>query len=65
MAITMRTALALLALIGALAALQGCREEEQDRILFHEPGVFQGDKDPALPEARVDQLRGRARQQGY
>jgi hypothetical protein len=65
MAVAMRAALGLLALIGALAALQGCREDEQDRVLFHEPGVYKGEPDPALSEAQVDELRQRARQQGY
>jgi hypothetical protein len=65
MAVAIRAALGLLALIGTLAALQGCREGEQDRVLFHEAGVYKGEQDPALSEAQVDGLRQRARQQGY
>jgi hypothetical protein len=64
-AVALRAGLVLLALIVALPALQGCREDEQDRVLFHEPGVYKGKPDPALPEAQVDELRQRARQQGY
>jgi hypothetical protein len=65
MVATMRAAVVLLALIGALSALQGCREDEQDRVLFHEPGVYKGESDPALSDAQVDDLRQRARRQSY
>jgi hypothetical protein len=65
MVVAMRAVLVLLALTGALSALQGCREDEQDRVLFYEPGVYKGEADPPLSDADVDELRQRARQQGY
>lgn len=53
------------ALLGVLIAIQGCREDEQDRVLLFEPGVYQGQEDPPLAEERVNELRSRARQQQF
>ncbi|MDW3206234.1 MAG: hypothetical protein R8L07_11925 [Alphaproteobacteria bacterium] len=55
----------LLLIAGTAAVLftAGCREEEQDRIKFFEPGVYQGQQDSALSEDTLDALRGRASQQ--
>ncbi len=53
----------LLVLFGALAlsgGLQGCREEEQNRIFLHEKGVYQGREDAPLTPEQVDELRYRA-----
>ncbi|HEX6144994.1 MAG TPA: hypothetical protein VFZ01_19930 [Geminicoccaceae bacterium] len=55
-------------LLGALAVLllvQGCREEEQGQILFHEKGVYQGQADEPLDDERLDELRSRARAQKF
>lgn len=52
------------ALISA-AMLVGCRAEEQGRPLAYDKGVYQGQPDEALPEAKLDELRGRARLQHF
>ncbi len=52
-----------LALAGAAAALSGCDESEQDRVLYHEKGVYQGQPDQPLKPEVVDELRGRAKRQ--
>ncbi len=51
-----------LALIAGLTT--GCREEEQDRVLLLEPGVYKGQEDNALSEENMEQLRSRAQNQG-
>jgi len=54
-----------LALAGAAAmALSGCDENEQDRVLYHEKGVYQGQSDQPLNPEVVDELRSRAKRQG-
>jgi len=54
-----------LALAGAAAtALSGCDESEQDRVLYHEKGVYQGQPDQPLNSEVVDELRSRAKRQG-
>lgn len=50
---------------GVVLGTQGCREEERDRVLMFEPGVYQGEPDQSLDEAQVDELRSRARQQKF
>lgn len=65
MVIEARRRLWLLVLLGALLLVQGCREDEQDLILLHEPGVYQGEPDPGLSQEQVDELRGRARRQQF
>lgn len=52
---------ALFGVIVAAFALQACREEEQDRILLFEKGVYLGEPDQELDEATREQLRQRAR----
>lgn len=50
-------------ILGALVlggGMQACREEEQNRILRHEPGVYQGREDAPLAPEQVDELRHRA-----
>ncbi|MEQ9330787.1 hypothetical protein [Thalassobaculum sp.] len=49
----------------ALVALAGCREDEQDRPLSYDKGVYQGKADDALPEGTSDVLRQRAQHQSY
>ena len=46
-------------------SLQGCREEEQDRVFLQEKGVYQGPEDPPLAAEQVDELRYRARTQAF
>jgi len=50
---------------GIALGVQGCREEERNRVLIHEPGVYQGQPDQAIEEEQLDQLRYRARQQKF
>lgn len=49
---------ALLAAV-ALAALAGCRENEQNRPLDFQPHVYQGQKTPALTEQQKRDLQDR------
>jgi len=42
---------------------QGCREEEQDRPLVHEKGVYQGPVDQKLDQDQLDALRQRTTKQ--
>jgi hypothetical protein len=41
------------------AVLAGCREEEQDRIVFFEPGQYRGVSDEPLDAATVEALEKR------
>jgi hypothetical protein len=65
MAGKVRAALLLVAMAGAMLVLQACREHEQDRVLFHEPGVYKGEPDPSLSQSQVQDLRQRAQRQSY
>lgn len=47
----------------AAAALGACDENEQDRVLYHKKGVYQGQQDQPLNEETVDELRSRATRQ--
>ncbi|NQW08261.1 MAG: hypothetical protein HQ481_00060 [Alphaproteobacteria bacterium] len=49
----------------AAIALVGCRTEEQGRPVAYDKGVYQGQPDTALPEARLNDLRDRARRQHF
>ena len=53
--------------IGLVATLSvgACREEEQDRILFQQKGVYQGQADTPLTEDQLRELRFRANQQNF
>lgn len=55
----------LIGLMSYLLLVQGCREEEQDRVLFHEKGTYQGPDDEPLDEEQVGDLRERARIQSF
>jgi hypothetical protein len=56
-----RAALVAAAALSAIV-LQGCREEEQGRILYFEKGEYLGKADSELPEQTVEVLRQRANQ---
>lgn len=58
-----RLALSLAAL--SILALGACREEEQDRILMQQKGVYQGQADEPLSEEQLRELRFRASQQNF
>jgi hypothetical protein len=51
------------ALGGTLLAAAGCKEAEQNRVLFHEPGVYQGAEDAEISDETYQELRQRARRQ--
>ncbi len=55
----------LIMITGVALAAQGCREDELDRVLMYEPGVYKGQPDQSLEQAQVDELRYRARQQKF
>jgi hypothetical protein len=55
----------LLAVLGAGLLLQGCREDEQDRLLLYDKGTYLGQKQPPLDAQQVDALRLRAQNQKY
>jgi len=49
----------------AMAAVSGCREEEQNRPLAYEKGTYLGKPDQKLTDAQRQELRARARNQAY
>ena len=53
--------------LGLIAALSvgACREEEQNRILIQQKGVYQGQADTPLTEQQLRELRFRANQQKF
>ncbi len=51
------------ALGGTLLVAAGCKEAEQNRVLFHEPGVYQGAEDAEISDETYQELRQRARRQ--
>ncbi len=53
--------------LGLIAALSvgACREEEQNRILIQQKGVYQGQADTPLTEQQLRELRSRANQQKF
>ncbi len=57
--------LAMVVSIVGVAALSGCREDEQDRIMVFEQGTYQGNPDSTLASDQVGELRARAREQQY
>ena len=48
-------------LIGIGLTLQGCREEEQGRVLFYDKGKYAGKPDTKLTDNQRDALRSRAK----
>lgn len=53
------------AVLVAVAAVSGCREEEQNRPLTYEKGTYSGKPDQQLSEAQRQELRARTRNQAY
>jgi hypothetical protein len=51
-------------LIFSAVLLSACEPDEQDRTLWFEPGVYQGQEDAPLTEEKLNTLRQRARNQG-
>ena len=57
-------AILVLGLMSSLA-VGACREEEQDRILIQQKGVYQGQTDTPLTEEQLRELRFRTNQQNF
>lgn len=53
------------AVLVAMAAVTGCREEEQHRPLTYKKGTYQGKPDTQLSDAQKQELRARARNQAF
>ena len=51
-------------LLAAALFLGACREDEQDRVIGFEPGVYQGKADSQLNAEQEEQLRLRVGRQG-
>ena len=59
-----RLRLLTIAALGATVLVAaGCKESEQNRVLFHEPGVYQGQEDAEIGDDTYQKLRQRARRQ--
>jgi hypothetical protein len=54
-----------LAMTGIVLAMQGCREDEQNRPLAYEKGVYRGQPDQALADQQVEGLRQRSAGQKF
>ena len=52
-------------LVVAVLALIGCRDEEQDRVVDYQPGVYQGGAMAALDDQTRDDLRQRLDAQDF
>jgi hypothetical protein len=52
-------------LAATLLLVSACREEEQDRVLWHEKGVYLGTPEPAISDDALQDLRHRAARQRY
>jgi len=56
---TLRPVVALALSVVVIAALGGCREQEQGRVLLYKKGVYLGKVDKPTAPATVSVLRGR------
>jgi len=52
-------------LAATLLLVSACREEEQDRVPWHEEGVYLGKPDSAISDDTLQDLRHRAAKQRY
>ena len=52
-------------LAATLLLVSACREEEQDRVPWHEEGVYLGKPDAAISDDTLQDLRDRAAKQRY
>lgn len=53
------------ALLSALFAVTGCREEEQGRPLVYKKGTYLGKPDQQITDAQEQELRARAKKQAF
>ena len=56
---------ALIAAAVAILALAGCREDEQDRTLRYDKGIYSGTPMPEITDDTRDTLRDRAQAQAF
>jgi hypothetical protein len=57
---------AVIVLVGMMvAAIPGCREDEQGRAVLQKKGVYHGKSDSPLDAAQLEELRLRAQRQKY
>jgi hypothetical protein len=61
----LRGALRWLVLLGVALAVEGCREDEQDRVLRYQPGTYLGQADEPLDQQQVEELHERATRQQF
>ena len=54
-----------LVIAGIALVTQGCREDEQNRPLTYDKGVYQGQSDQGLDEQQVEALRQRSTGQEF
>jgi hypothetical protein len=54
-----------LAMTGIVLAMQGCREDEQDRPLTEDTGVYRGQPERMLGDQQVEMLRQRTSGQRF
>ena len=54
-----------LLLSAMVVGVSACREAEQDRVLYHEKGVYPGPPQAQISEETLADLRIRAAQQKY
>ena len=54
-----------IAIVLMAVALIGCREDEQNRPLSYEPGVYQGGAVPVITDETRVSLRERAQNQAF
>ncbi len=52
-------------LAATLLLVSACKEEEQDRVLWHEEGVYLGTRSAAISDDTLLDLRHRAARQKY
>ena len=57
--------LGLAAAVLVVLAVQGCREDEQNRPLLPHKGSYEGQTEPPLTEQQVEALRLRAEDQKF
>ncbi|MGI9417678.1 MAG: hypothetical protein ACR2RA_07560 [Geminicoccaceae bacterium] len=60
-----KSALLLTVAIGVAAGVAGCRDDEQQRPMVKQKGVYEGPADEALAEDRLSDLKSRAAGQKF
>jgi hypothetical protein len=60
-----KMALLVVAVVGLVASISGCREDEQGRPMVKQKGVYEGQADEALGEDMRSDLRARTNGQRF